>query len=139
VWIQDNDVTVRHEAPVNWKEVGPLVGKALREHIQSGQPAVSKDAVKNAPAEDVLRERVQRILEEQINPEIAKHNGVISLLDVQGTTVYIKMGGGCQGCSQADATLRGGVERALRQQVPEIGSILDVTDHANGTNPYYRG
>ena len=68
---------------------------------------------------------------------IAGHNGVISLLDVQGTTVYIKMGGGCQGCSAADVTLRDGIEKTLREEVPEIGQILDITDHAGGTNPYY--
>jgi NFU1 iron-sulfur cluster scaffold homolog, mitochondrial len=137
VLIQGQDVTVTKAAPVDWRLTGPLVGAALRAHIASGEPAVSDEAVKNAPAEDVLRLKVQKVLDDQINPAIASHGGTISLIDVQGTTLYIKMGGGCQGCSQADVTLRQGVETSLREQLPEIGQILDVTDHAGGKNPYY--
>jgi NFU1 iron-sulfur cluster scaffold homolog, mitochondrial len=137
VMIQGEDITVSVQAPVNWREQGPLIGAAIRAHVQSGEPAVSDTALKEAPAEDLLREKVLRILEEQINPSIASHGGMISLLDVQGTTLFIKMGGGCQGCSQADVTLRQGVETSLREQLPEIGQILDVTDHAGGKNPYY--
>jgi NFU1 iron-sulfur cluster scaffold homolog, mitochondrial len=137
VMIQGQDVTVSVTPPVNWREKGPLVGQAIRAHVQSGEAAISAEALQNAPAEDLLREKVIRILEEQINPAIASHGGMISLLDVQGSTLYIKMGGGCQGCSQADVTLRQGVETSLREQIPEIGQILDVTDHAGGANPYY--
>jgi len=137
VMIQGQEVTVAHEPPVDWRAFGPSVGAALRAYVQSGEAAVSEEAVKNAPAEDLLRQKVQKVLEEQINPAIASHGGTISLLDVQGNTVFIKMGGGCQGCSSASATLRGGVEQALREQIPEIGQILDTTDHAAGTNPYY--
>ena len=68
---------------------------------------------------------------------VAGLGGHISLIDVKGSTVYIKMGGGCQGCGQADVTLKAGVERSLRAAVPGIGEILDSTDHAAGRNPYY--
>jgi len=137
VMIQGQEVTVTHEPPVDWRVFGPSVGAALRAHVQSSEPPVSEEAVKNAPAEDQLRQKVQKILDDQVNPAIAAHGGTISLLDVQGNTVFIKMGGGCQGCSSASATLREGVEASLRQQIPEIGQILDTTDHAAGTNPYY--
>jgi Fe/S biogenesis protein NfuA len=89
------------------------------------------------PDEDKLRAKVQQILDEQINPAIASHGGTISLIDVQENRLFIKMGGGCQGCASANVTLREGVERAIREQVPEVGEILDVSDHAAGTNPYY--
>jgi Fe-S cluster biogenesis protein NfuA len=135
--VQNNQVTITNKPPVNWRATGPSVGQAIREHVASGQIAVSPDVVKNAPVEDTLRVKVQTILDEQINPEIAKHKGVISLLDVQGTTLFIKMGGGCQGCSQSNVTLRSGVEAALRSQIPEITDIFDTTDHAAGKNPYY--
>lgn len=137
VMIQNQEVTVTHELPVDWRAVGPAVGAVLRAHLESGEPAVSEEALKNAPAEDLLRQKIQQILDEQVNPAIASHGGTISLLDVRGDKVYIKMGGGCQGCSSASATLRQGVETALREQVPGIGEILDITDHAAGTNPYY--
>ena len=63
--------------------------------------------------------------------------GYITLIDVQGKNLFIQMGGGCQGCGQANVTLRDGVETSLRQNFPDIGEILDVTDHSSGENPYY--
>ena len=84
-----------------------------------------------------LAERVQRVFEEVINPAIAAHGGYVELVDVSEDTLYIRMGGGCQGCAASQATLRMGIERMVREQVPEIGEIVDVTDHAAGLSPYY--
>jgi len=137
VLIQHTEVTVTSQIPVDWRKTGPLVGAAIREHIQSGKPAVSEGVLQNAPAEDVLRQKVQKFLDEQINPAVASHGGFITLLDVQGKNIFIQMGGGCQGCGMATVTLREGVETSLRQSFPEIGEILDITDHASGENPYY--
>jgi Fe-S cluster biogenesis protein NfuA len=137
VMIQDNEVTVTHRMPVDWRQAGPLVGTAIREHLKSGQAAVSEEALKNVSSEDVLRQKVQKFLDEQVNPAIASHGGTITLADVQGSNLYIQMGGGCQGCGMANVTLREGVETSLRQNFPEIGEILDITDHASGDSPYY--
>ena len=137
VMIQGAEVIVTSQMPVDWRKTGPLVGAAIREHIQSGQPAVSEETLKNAPAEDVLRQKVQKFLEEQINPAVASHGGYITLLDVQGKKLFIQMGGGCQGCGMASVTLREGVETSLRQSFPEIEEILDITDHSSGENPYF--
>ncbi len=87
---------------------------------------------------DPLAVRVQEILDRQINPGIASHGGYIDLLEVRDGTAYVEMGGGCQGCAQVDVTLRQGVEVAVKAAVPEIVAIVDRTDHAAGTNPYYR-
>jgi Fe-S cluster biogenesis protein NfuA len=135
--IMENSITVTKNIAGDWRAIGPAIGKTIREHIQSGESAVSAETLRSLPEEDKLRARVQQILEYQINPAVAGHGGVITLLDVQGKDIFIKMGGGCQGCSSADATLRGGIEQALREQIPEIEQILDVTDHAEGKNPYY--
>ena len=137
VIIRDNEVTVTRQMPVDWRQAGTLVGTAIREHLKSGQPAVSEEALKNVSSEDVLRQKVQKFLDEQVNPAIASHGGTITLADVQGSNLYIQMGGGCQGCGMANVTLREGVETSLRQTFPEIGDILDVTDHASGDSPYY--
>ncbi len=137
VIIKDNEVTITKQLPVDWRQAGPLIGAALREHIQSGQIAVSDEAIKTAPAEDILREKVQKFLDENVNPAVASHGGYITLMDVQGKNLFIQMGGGCQGCGQADVTLRAGVETSLRENFPDIGEILDITDHASGENPYY--
>jgi Fe/S biogenesis protein NfuA len=84
-----------------------------------------------------LAERVAQVLAEQINPAIAAHGGRAELVGVEGTTVYLKLGGGCQGCGMAQVTLGQGIEVAIRAAVPEVGEIIDITDHASGENPYY--
>jgi Fe/S biogenesis protein NfuA len=84
-----------------------------------------------------LKSRVQEIIDTMINPAVAGHGGYVELIDVQDNRVYLQMGGGCQGCGAADVTLKAGIERLLREEIPEIAEILDTTDHAAGTNPYY--
>lgn len=84
-----------------------------------------------------LAERVQEVVDEMINPAIAAHGGFVELVDVSDDTLYLRMGGGCQGCAASAATLRMGIERMIHEQVPEIESIVDVTDHTAGATPYY--
>ena len=81
---------------------------------------------------------IRRILDEDVNPAVASHGGHIALIDVKLDTVYIRLEGGCQGCGMADMTLKNGVEVAIKQAVPAITSVLDVTNHAGGDNPYYQ-
>ncbi|MGH7483469.1 MAG: NifU family protein [Longimicrobiales bacterium] len=87
--------------------------------------------------EGPLAERVLEVLERHVNPSVAQHGGSITLVGVKDDVAYIEMSGGCQGCGMARVTLRQGVERMLRQAVPELQGIVDVTDHAGGENPYY--
>ena len=81
---------------------------------------------------------VQEVIDTQINPGVAMHGGHVALLDVKDDIVYIALGGGCQGCGMADVTLKQGIEVMIRKAVPEIRQIIDTTDHAGGTNPYYQ-
>jgi len=81
---------------------------------------------------------IQAVLETRINPSVASHGGSISLIDVTDDRVYIRMDGGCQGCGMASVTLKQGVEVEIKKVVPAIREVLDVTDHAGGTNPYYQ-
>jgi Fe-S cluster biogenesis protein NfuA len=85
-----------------------------------------------------LEERIQTILDRDINPALSAHGGYIEIVELRGTELYIHMGGGCQGCAQSTATLRQGVEQQLRAHVPEITAIHDGTDHDAGQNPYFR-
>ena len=85
-----------------------------------------------------LLDRVQHVLDEKINPAVSGHGGRVSLIDLKEKTVYLQLEGGCQGCGMADVTLKQGIEVMIKESVPEIEEIYDVTDHANGRNPYYR-
>jgi len=87
---------------------------------------------------DPFAQRVVTVLEEQVNPSIASHGGRADLVAVEDSSVYLRLSGGCQGCGMAKATLSQGIEVILREAIPEIANVVDVTDHADGTNPYYQ-
>ena len=82
--------------------------------------------------------RVQELFNSSINPSIASHGGYVDLIGIEGTTAYVQLGGGCQGCGMADVTLKQGIDVAIKETVPEIEQVVDVTDHDSGTNPYYQ-
>ncbi len=81
---------------------------------------------------------VQQVLDQEINPAVAAHGGYVTLLDVRDDVAYIALGGGCQGCGMVDVTLKQGIEVLIQRAVPGIREIIDTTDHAGGTNPYYQ-
>jgi Fe/S biogenesis protein NfuA len=82
-------------------------------------------------------QQVQKVIDEYINPGVAGHGGWVLLKDVKEKTVFVEMGGGCQGCGLSAVTLRQGIENAIKQAVPEVHEIVDVTAHEAGENPYY--
>ena len=88
------------------------------------------------PLEGPLADRVRQAIDQFVNPGVAQHGGQVTLVEVRDKIVYIQMGGGCQGCGMASVTLSQGIERILREQVPEIEGIEDVTNHGDGQNPY---
>ncbi len=129
-------VTVSKDTPEPWQVTGKQVGAAIRAALAGGGPLVAP-AASDAPGDDErLYGRVADLFEKEINPAVARHGGVVELIDVQDAMVLLRMGGGCQGCGMADVTLRQGIEVLLRERVPEIRGLIDVTDHTAGTNPY---
>ena len=86
----------------------------------------------------MLFRSVQELLDQRINPSVASHGGHIALIDVQDKTVFLRLEGGCQGCGQADVTLKQGIEAEILRTIPEVTQVLDTTDHAEGKNPYFQ-
>jgi Fe/S biogenesis protein NfuA len=86
---------------------------------------------------DPLAQRVVTVLESLVNPSIAVHGGRADLVAVEDLAVYLRLSGGCQGCGMAKATLSEGIEVMLREAIPELTKVVDVTDHDSGANPYY--
>jgi Fe/S biogenesis protein NfuA len=82
--------------------------------------------------------KIQQVLEEEVNPSLATHGGGAALIDVKDGIVFLELAGGCQGCSMAGATLKDGIEISIRQSVPEVQEVRDVTEHANGRHPYFQ-
>ncbi|MHC4880367.1 MAG: NifU family protein [Planctomycetota bacterium] len=137
VLISHQTITVTKISPAPWQAIGPHIGAAIREHIASGEDAVSADLQDKLPSAEELRTRVEAIINDEIAPSVASHGGSIRVVDVKDNVVLLEMGGGCQGCSSATATLKFGVEAAIRRAIPEVGEIIDTTDHSAGANPYY--
>src|SRR5215211_1183518 len=92
----------------------------------------------NSVWDDPLAAEIQALIDAQINPGVASHGGFVELLDVKDSRVFVRMGGGCQGCGMASVTLKQGVEALIKQNFPQIESVVDTTDHAGGDNPYYQ-
>ena len=97
-----------------------------------------RDAIPKPGLDIAEGKAIRQLLDERINPQVASHGGHIALVDVKDDTVYIRLEGGCQGCGMADVTLKQGVATEIQSLVPAITTVLDVTDHAGGTNPYYQ-
>jgi Fe/S biogenesis protein NfuA len=104
-------------------------------NIQYARPIIPVQPTKEW--DDPVAIAVQEVIDNQINPGIAGHGGWVKLLDVKGDVAYIEMGGGCKGCMMAYMTLKNGIESSILNSVPEIKTVLDTTEHADGTNPYY--
>ena len=138
ILIADNQVTVTKTGFEPWPVIGKQIGAKIREHIHSGEPAVSQEFERELPSEPEIKKKVQDLLDREINPALGMHGGWVELIDVRKNALYLRLGGGCQGCGAADVTLKQGIERSIRQMIPEVGEILDTTDHASGRNPYYR-
>ena len=135
VLIADNAVTVSTAHPVDWPALG--IGHIIRRHIRSGAPIVSPAYFETLPSEGDLKWAIRDLLDREINPAVGQHGGFVELIDVRKNNVFLRLGGGCQGCGAADVTLKQGIEKAIRTLAPSVGEILDTTDHAAGRNPFY--
>jgi Fe-S cluster biogenesis protein NfuA len=138
ILIAENQVTVTKSGFEPWPVIGKRIGAKIREHIRSNEPAVTAQFESALLPEPEIRKRVQNLLEREINPALGMHGGWVELIDVRKNSVFLRLGGGCQGCGSANMTLKMGIEKAIREQIPEVGEVFDTTDHAAGRNPYYQ-
>lgn len=102
-----------------------------------------RSKVPNISSNSSLEERIAYVLQSEINPGLAAHNGSVSLEECYedeefGLTAVLKFGGGCQGCSAVDMTLKQGVETTLKANVPELARVVDTTDHSKRENAYFK-
>ena len=128
-WFEGRSEAYLEDAEVDYQEDqmgGQLTIKAPNARV----PKVGPDA----PIED----RINYVLYNEINPGLAAHGGVVSLVEVTAENqAVLQFGGGCQGCSAVDITLKSSVEGTLLEQVPELTGVVDHTDHSFTENAYY--
>lgn len=129
-WLDARSVPFLEDAVVDFakdKMGGQLTIKAPNSRL----PKVSDDS----PLED----KINYVLYSEINPSLAAHGGMVSLVEVVDEEIAVlQFGGGCQGCGMVDTTLKDGVERTLLEQLPQLKMVRDVTDHTQRENAYYR-
>lgn len=90
-------------------------------------------------ADSPAQERINYILQTEINPGLASHGGEVSLTELTDDGIAVLVfGGGCQGCSAIDVTLKEGVEATLVERIPEVTGVRDATDHSEGENAFYK-
>ena len=122
-------------ATIDWLD-DPFAGGGLRvNNPNTPSPTIHLPAPGDLSGD--VAQRVVQVLAQQVNPSIAAHGGRAVLMAVEQGTAYLRLSGGCQGCAMASVTLTQGIERTILQAVPEVTSVVDVTDHQSGTNPYF--
>jgi len=125
-------------------DTAKLEGAALElteQGLSMNNPNSPASPSMSAPAGDLsgsLVDRVQQVLSETINPQVALHGGGAELVSIDGTIAYLRLFGGCQGCGLAQVTLKQGIERIILESIPELSQVVDVTDHASGVDPFYQ-
>ncbi len=139
VQVSDATIWVRKADSAGWAVLKPAIAAAIRQVLDAAEaPLGVQTATAGSDPDADLLHAVRELLESQVNPGVAAHGGHISADRVEAGTVYLRMTGGCQGCAASAATLRQGVERMLRAALPQIREIVDVTDHAAGSTPFYK-
>lgn len=141
VLVADNVVTVGKSSEASWLELMRPIGSAIRSQLLSGVPTIlvgQARAASGGRSDVEIRQAVEELLEREVNPSVASHGGKISVVEVRDGDLYIAMSGGCQGCAASQVTLKQGVEVMVRRVVPEVREIIDATDHAAGSRPYYQ-
>ena len=115
-----------------------LEGTQIQIDEDTGEIEVVNEGLGIGKLRGNFEDRVRQVLDEQVNPMVASHGGVVSLSRIENGEVFLRFGGGCQGCGMVDVTLKQGVEVMMKESVPDIVAIHDATDHDSGSNPYYR-
>lgn len=132
-------LVVTKRAGEEWKDLGQKIESILTSYLISGQALTPEDVQQTMML--IGRntwQKVQYLIDTQINPGVAEHGGSVQVVDVRDGGVYLKLHGGCQGCGAADFTLKQGIETIVKRAVPEIDRIIDLTNHGAGMNPYYQ-
>lgn len=139
VTVAGSTITVTKSVETPWPHLAADIARAIRSSCAGDQPPVNPAVIERLQSMpmDEAANAIRELLETQINPALASHGGFVKLLKVEDRDVYVEMGGGCQGCASARATMRYGVEGAIRRVAPQVRNIIDATDHASGANPYY--
>ncbi len=143
--VQEGDEVRKYEAFTAWFDSRslPFLEDALVDYSKDrmgGQLTIKAPNAKMPRVDDdsPLEDRINYVLYNEINPSLAAHGGEVSLVEVTDDFyAVLRFGGGCQGCSAVDMTLKSGVEKTLLEQLPQLAGVRDMTDHSDTSQAYY--
>jgi len=140
VMIEGSTMTSAKNVPAGWPQLAPDIARAIRGAFAGAAAPISPRVAEELQAQPMegVAELIGELFEKQINPALESHGGFVRLVKVEDHDVFVEMGGGCQGCASAKATMRNGVENAIRRIAPQVRKIVDATDHAAGVNPFFK-
>lgn len=99
---------------------------------------IIKNSSEKKTLSDPQSQKIQELLENEINPALGGHGGFAELVDVKGSVVFLRLGGGCQGCSMARLTIKNAIETRIKEVMPEITEVVDATNHMDGSKPFFK-
>ncbi|MFT5122596.1 MAG: Fe-S cluster biogenesis protein NfuA [Kiritimatiellia bacterium] len=139
--IKGSTMSITKDSDDAWPKLASQMIPMVKALFEAGGPYVSAaklEELDRVPPEEDMARIIQDLLDVQVNPYLASHGGFVKLHRVDGRDVHVEMGGGCQGCSASRQTMKHGVERAIREAIPQVREVIDATDHSAGANPYYK-
>ncbi len=137
VMVAGGTLTIAKDNGAEWHKIGKEIGLAIREKIGAGGKLIDEESLnKELPTNTDLKSKAQVVFDQEVNPGLESHGGSAEVIDAKGNTLYVTLSGGCQGCASAGQTLKHGIEKILRERIPTIEEVIDVTDHTAGHNPY---
>ena len=142
---QEDDIKVAYEQFDGYIDARsePFLEEALVDYAEDrmgGQLTIKAPNAKVPKVSDdsPLEDQINYVLHSQINPSLASHGGMVSLIEiVEDNIAVLQFGGGCQGCGMVDVTLKDGVEKTLLETLPQLTAVRDVTDHSVTENAYF--
>lgn len=142
VLLKENEMRIKIEVNSDWKMIAKNAADHTRATLAKGEkllPENFKQKFEEKLSENELQDLVviKQVIQEQVTPSLAAHGGSCEVVDFHAGILTLKFSGGCQGCSQVNVTVKDGIERLLRDKVKSVREVRDVTDHAQGENPYF--
>lgn len=140
VRVNEATITITKRGEDSWPKLAGQLIPLIKEVLESDTPYFSEvalEAINKEPDTSEMGTIITELLDAKINPAISSHGGWVKLVKIEGMDVYVEMGGGCQGCAASKATMKNGIEKTIREALPKVREVIDITDHSAGENPYY--